>query len=320
MRDSIDVCSERVEVHLRRLGPAVGPPVLMVPGLGASPDIYSLRPERALTGMLSDAGRTPWGIDFRMSWRRGSQDAGALVRALEVAVAEIRRAHDCATEDIDAIGHSLGAMLLLRMAVDGAPFRSIVVLGAGVDFRQGTSGLRHVARLVPVGRLLARLGPGRLGLPVEGLARYTSVFYGRRVRFSVELDQFHPGTTDGAVIRRFMREAVRDLSLPLLLELGTLFTERGVRLGDLDRPLRDAIRDLDLPVLVVAGRQDRTCPVEASIDCAERIPGAALILVGAEPGPGYGHLDLLMGRGAEVDVLRPVVEFVRAARAEGTRR
>jgi pimeloyl-ACP methyl ester carboxylesterase len=315
VRDSIEVHSERVDVHLRRLGPVVGPPVLLVPGLGAAPEIFSMHPDRPLTTMLSEAGRTPWGIDFQMSWRRGSQDAGSLVHALEVALAELRREHDCLTEEVDAIGHSLGAMLLLAMAVDGATFRSLVVMASGVDFRQGSSTLRGVTKLVPIGRLLARLGPGRRGIPVEGLARHTARIYGRRVRLSFELDQFHPGTTDGAVIRRFMATAVRDLSIPLLLELATLFTERGLHLGAVDRPLREAVRDLALPVLVIAGRQDRTCPVEASIDVAHRIPGAELILLGDE-GPGYGHLDLLSGHQAPAEVLRPVVDFIRTNRPE----
>ena len=315
MRDSIDVHSERVDVRLRRLGPVVGPPVLLVPGLGAAPEIFSMHPERPLTGMLTDEGRTPWGIDFQMSWLRGSQDAGSLIHALEVALAELRRVHECRTEDVDAIGHSLGAMLLLAMAVDGASFRSLVVMASGVAFRNGRSGLRGVTKLVPIGRLLARLGPGRRGIPVEGLARHTARIYGRRVRLSFELDQFHPGTTDSSVIRRFMATAVRDLSIPLLLELATLFTERGLHLGAVDRPLRDAIRDLALPVFVIAGRQDRTCPVEAAIDVAERIPGADLTLVG-DDGPGYGHLDLLSGSQAPIDVLRPVVDFIRTARPE----
>jgi pimeloyl-ACP methyl ester carboxylesterase len=312
VRERIDISTDRMEVHLCRLGPEVGPPALLVPGLGASPLIFELQPDRPLTELLRAGGRTPWAVDFHVNWRRRGQDSSALVGAVEDAIVELAALTGHPIERTVGIGHSLGGMLLLALACDGVPFEKLVMLGTGLDLREGASNLTRAIGLAPIGRAMQLLRPRATGVPIRGVARLTAPLSGRRIASPFERDQFFPGTTDGAVIRHFVREAVRDLSIPLLMDLAALFTEGGLHLGT-DAPLKEAVRSLDLPVLFVAARQDKQMPLAAVRDAADRVPGARLIEVGIdERGRGYGHVDLLSGRDAAEEVLLPVVAFLDA--------
>ena len=74
---------------------------------------------------------------------------------------------------------------------------------------------------------------------------------------------------------------------------------------------KEQVRHLDVPVMLVAGRQDRQCPVDSVRDAADRIPGSLLLEVGtAEPGLGYGHMDLLLGQRAATEVFPAILKFL----------
>ncbi len=311
MTDRIEVRSDFVDVEVMRLGPRLGPPIMLLPGLGANHRGYELRPERSFAEFMTEQGRTPWAVDFYVSWRAEGQDASALLHALEMALAELRRSEGVELEEVDAVGHSLGGLLLLALAVDGVPFRRIVALATGLDYRLGSPWFKKMLGLAARIRGLATTRRRVPGLPLRRLAAFGAGFTGRSM-LPLEGDQFHPGTTEGATVRRFFREGVRDLSLPLLLDLASLYTDEGLRLGASERPLKEAVRGIDQPVLFVAARQDKVCTVESVRDAAERVPGATLLEVGAGQGRGngYGHVDLLTAASALRDVYEPVATFL----------
>lgn len=312
MTDRIEVRSDVVDVQLLRLGPRRGPPVLLSPGLGANHRYYELRAGLSFASFLSSRDRTPWAIDFDVSWRRDTEDASGLLRALEMALAELQREEGVALDEVDAVGHSLGGLLLLALAVDGLPLRRIVALATGLDYRLGSPWFKKLLGLTP--RLKGLATTARLpGLPLKGIARIGSRLTGWKT-LGVASDQFHPGATDMPTVRRFLREGVRDLSLPLLLDLASLYSDDGLRLGASGRPLKEAVGELRCPALFVAGRQDKVCTVESVRDAAGRVPGAELLEVGdgTRPGEGYGHVDLLTGRGALTEVFHPVATFLEA--------
>lgn len=311
----LHVRNDAVDVHLHRHGPQTQRDVVLVPGLGASPHAFLSRPGRSLASDLRGAGFTPWTVDFQVSWRGRDQRAETLLHGLEVAVAELERRPDGPRTPIAAIGHSLGGMLLLALAAEGVALSHLVTLGAGLDFRLGRSPLPRLLSLAPKGLPPLPLRVRRGGLPLRRLARAGAPLFGRGARLPVERDQFHPGATDGAVVRGVIRDGVRDMPLPLLLDLAALFTERGLHVGRRDLALKEAVGAIAVPTLLVGAVQDRQCPIAAVRDTARRIPGARLLEVGASGarGGGYGHVDLMTARRAPTDVFDPVLAFLLAA-------
>lgn len=315
MPPDLHVRNDSVDVHLHRHGPQTERDVVLVPGLGASPHAFLARPGRSLASDLRGAGFTPWTVDFQVTWRGRDQRAESLLHGLEIAVSELGRRPGGPRTPIAAVGHSLGGMLLLALAAGGGALARLVTLGAGLDFRLGRSPLPRLLSLAPKGLPPVPLRLRRGGLPLRRLARVGAPFFGRGARLPVERDQFHPGTTAGRVVRDVIRDGVRDMPLPLLLDLASLFTERGLHVGRRDVALKEAVGAIDVPTLLVGAVQDRQCPIAAVRDTARRIPGARLIEVGDSdaPGEGYGHLDLMTARGAPGDVFDPVLAFLLAA-------
>ncbi len=310
MREEILVQADTVDLRLVRLRPVTGPPVVYVPGLGANPRSVDLVPSPNLAQALHESGRTPWVVDFRIGWRQGGMCSLSLLRALELALVELEGHSGHRAHRFGAIGHSLGGILLLGIATRGVRLHRLVTLGTGLDYRLGHVDLKHVLRFMKVRGRLRRASQGLGGFPLKRPARLLASIFGRGVSLPLQVDQFHPGTTRGAVIRQFFREGVADLPLPLLLDLIGLFHEEGLKFGE-GPALKDQVRQLDVPVMLVAGRQDRQCPVESVRDAADRIPGSVLLEVGAsEPGLGYGHMDLLLGQRADTDVFRPLLQFL----------
>lgn len=303
VREEVHLPGE-VGVHLARVRPRAGPPILLVPGLGATPAPFGLHPRRSVVDLVADLGRTPWTLDFEVSWHGRSQGAEAMLAALERAID--------ALGPCDAVGHSLGGILLLGAVARGAPIGRLVTMATAIDYRLGRSPLPRLLSLAPKGLGPVRLGLRRGGVPVRAMAVLAAPLFGRGLRLPVESDQFYPGTTSPALRRRAVREGARDLPLALLLDLAALFTERGLVLGG--EPLTDAVRAIDRPVLMIAGRQDRQCPLKAVRDAARRVPGAKLVEVGDDAfGEGYGHLDLLLGRRSPEDVLPHLERFLGEA-------
>lgn len=321
LSEEIVVESSSLSLRLGRLGPPAESAVLLVPGLGASPLAFSLHDRRSLVSTLIANGRSPWQVDFQLSWRSPRQDAMALVHALQAALAELRRHLGQPIEAVDAIGHSLGGILLLALAADGVPFRRLVTLASAVDFNLGRAAPPRALSLAPRGVGPLAFGPLKSGarraggLPTQGLASWAAPLWGRGLDLPIERDQFHPGTTPGPISRRMMREGVRDMPLALLLDLADLFSRRGLSLGPHGRALRDALDQVVPPVLMVAARQDRQCPLEAVRAAAARLPRGRLLEVGGEgrKGEGYGHVDLLTGSPAPEQVFDPITRFLDAA-------
>jgi len=301
-----------VGITLERVGPRQGPPVLLVPGLGATPAPFSLHPRCSLAAALQAAGRTTWTVDFGLTWRGQGQDLRAVLHALEVALAELRRHAGVDLDEVDVVGHSMGGILMLALLADGVPLRRGVALASGLDYRLGSSPLPRLLSLSPKGLSPLRLPDLGGGLPLKGLARLGGRVFGRGLKLPIERDQFHPGTTDPDTLRAAVRAGVRDIPWALLLDLADLFTEKGLVLGVGGYPLRAAAARIRRPVLMVAARQDRQCPVESVRDAARRIPGARLLEVGGDgaPGEGYGHLDLMTGARAPEEVFAPICRFL----------
>ena len=161
------------------------------------------------------------------------------------------------------IGHSAGAAVMIRMALDHtiAPTLLIGLAAALVPFRGvATSLFAPAARLLSSSRFAAQLIAlqARDRANVDQLMRSTGSALDRR---GVELYQ-QLGRHPGHVAAVLSMLAVWDLE-PLFAELPAL----------------------KLPLLLLAGEVDRAIPVAQQREVAARTPGARLVLI-----PHTGHL------------------------------
>jgi len=313
-----------VPTTLRRYGPAASPqpPILLVPGLSAGPLGFTMGGSRSLVSVLVAAGRTVWTVDLGYSVRsRTRQDFTAVVESTERAIDLLdRRSHSADAGALDAIGHSLGGHVLIALAAAGARIRRLVTIATALDYRKGGSAWGSLGPFARLGKLEPKRRAAGGGIPVELLTTLTWPLFGRIVPMPFQENNFHRGSTDGALIRAVVAGSMKDLPLPLLASLAGLVLPGGLTWGDPERSLTDAAAGLDLPTLVIGGRQDRQCPLEAVRHAAATVPGARLLEVGeGRPGEGFGHYDLVTGTRAPVEVFGPIVDFLselsRPARA-----
>ncbi len=129
--------------RLRRYGgddyrPSIAAPVLLVPPLMVTSEIYDMSPDVSAVSALLAAGLDVWLIDFGIP----EEEAGGLDRTLDdhiKAVSDsIDRVHDASGSDVHLLGYSQGGMF----AYEAAAYRacrgvaSIVTFGAPVDIHR----------------------------------------------------------------------------------------------------------------------------------------------------------------------------------------
>jgi pimeloyl-ACP methyl ester carboxylesterase len=298
---------------LRRygVGGSDDPAILLVPGLSAGPFGFTVGGGRSLVRVLTAAGRTVWTVELAYSLSgRTRQDFSAVVESVRRGIAHLREGTSSdAAWSFDAIGHSLGGLVLLALAATGAPIRRLVTLSTALEYHtQSWSTLAPLARL---GELEPRRRSPGGGIPVELLSRLTAPLFGRLVPMFFQEGNFHRGSTDGALIRSVVAGSMRDLPLPLLASIAGLVLPEGLMWGDPKQSLTEAAAKLTLPVLMIAGRQDRQCPLEGVRRAVQLIPEARLLEVGTdEAGLGFGHYDVITGTRAAEVVFAPMLEFL----------
>lgn len=248
------VAASGIRWHVQMLGD--GPPMLLLHGTGASThswrDIAPRLAERWRVVMpdLPGHGFTGRGSTRATTLPGMAEALGALLAALDV-------------RPVGAVGHSAGAAIAVRMALDGhlPDARALVSLnGAFVPFEGVMRVLSPVARLLAATPLAARVTARRAedGRAVDRLLASTGsrldpagrALYARLVR--------SPGHVAGA----------------LAMMAG----------WDLERLWRDLPR-LAVPLRLAVGDRDGTVPPESSERAAARVPGA-----GIERLAGLGHL------------------------------
>lgn len=128
------------------------PPVVLVPPMMMSANVFDITREQGAVGILHDLGVDPWVVDF------GAPDLerGGLARTFSDHVTALSRVVDsvreCTGRDVHLVGYSQGGMLCYEAAAyrRSQGLASVITLGSAVDSLSG----------LPFGIPAALAGPG----------------------------------------------------------------------------------------------------------------------------------------------------------------
>lgn len=131
-------------------------PVLLVPPLMVTSEIYDISPELSAVTYLGHAGLDVWLVDFGAPERTPGGMERTLddhVRAVDRAIDEVRRRTG---RDVHLLGYSQGGMFCYQTAAlrRSRGIRSIVSFGSPVDIRRNLPGIgsRTAARIIAAAR------------------------------------------------------------------------------------------------------------------------------------------------------------------------
>ncbi|MEN3301965.1 alpha/beta hydrolase [Pseudonocardia sp.] len=283
-----------------------GPPVVLIPPLGAPDFAYDLRRGCSLVEHLLLGGRRVYLVDYGpISFAERGLGLEHWVDG--VVPRTLRRVSDEVGEPVHVVAWSLGgifAMLALAAASeagDPLPVRSVTVIGSPVD-------IAAVPLVAPL-RPLAEVAGGRL---VSALYQAAGSFPAPIVSWA-----FHLATVDRlftkplVVLSRLddrdtlaQIEAVDHMMNNMHGYPGRVFGQlfhlllrsNDLAVGSLDLAGRTVkLSAVDVPALVVAGRNDVIAPLKAVHRTVELLCGSPEVRFETAPG---GHLGVLTGRKA----------------------
>ena len=241
--------------HVQVLG--AGPPILLLHGTGAATHSWRDVAPRLAERFTIVAPDLP-GHGFTT----GRPAGGMGLTAVAGAVAELLAALDLAPRIL--VGHSAGAAIAVRMALDGSvPVAGIVGVGAALLPFPGVAGklFPSLARLLFVNPLAPQLFASIARAPGE-TERFLRRSTGSRI--------------DAAGVECYARL------------FGTASHCAGAIAmmadWDLERLKRD-LPGLTIPLLLIHGAGDASVPLSAARAAAEGVPGAQLVIL-----PNLGHL------------------------------
>lgn len=237
--------------HVQIMG--AGPPILLVHGTGASSHSFrSLMPLLARHFMVVTPDLPGHAFSRAPEWFEPSLPATA--RAISALLTALR------VEPIVAIGHSAGAALVTRMALDGA-IQPQLLVGLGAAF-----------------------------VPFDGIAR---AVFPRTARVLATASRFFPlRVRETRSVERLLRATGSSLDRQGV-ELYRRLSERPNHVAavlammaswDL-APLFAELPDLRVPLVLIAGKRDRAVPLAQQRAVAARLPRARVRVV-----HGAGHV------------------------------
>lgn len=299
-------------------------PVILVPPLMLSADLWDIAPGASSVSILHDAGADPWVVDFGSP----EEEEGGLERDLTdhvVAVAEaVGVAHETTGKPVHLMGYSQGGMF----AYQAAAYRqceglgSLVTFGSGVDLQGGLPSVVSPERVID---FIERASALQASLMPEGIPSWATRIgfqlmdpvktIQQRIDFLSRLSD-REALKEREGVRRFMENegwtafpgpALADLLRQLvaqnrLLQGGLVIDGHTVTLAD-----------LTVPILAFTGTTDAIAPP----DTVRAIYAAAPRTDSYEIPIETGHFGLVVGS-KSTDVTWPaVVEWLDWCRGEG---
>jgi polyhydroxyalkanoate synthase len=314
--DGATIVLRRVSAPRER-NPLVGPPVLLVHGLGANHRNNDLHPDYSLARYLESKGRDVW----LLTLRSGQPTSGAARRAvrfeamvqhdLPVAIAAVRER--AGSESIDYLGFSMGGMLMyaaLGRSVPEAWLRRVVLCGSPGSIGVARP-LRKLVRLLP--RWLVPGAPLRLVSRLVAFASewFRTPFHG----FAANDANVPPGLTRLALVN-----LVEDIPASLQADFAGFSAVGEARVGGV--ATLAGLARVSVPALFVAGSADNLAPVRSvkrAFDAwsAEQASTPKRFLAfGRSYGheADYGHGDLAFGAHVASEIFPTIEEFLAEER------
>ncbi len=299
-------------------------PVLLVPPLMMTAEVWDVAPDASAVKTLHDAGADPWVVDFGSP----EQEEGGLERSLTDHVVAVSECIDVVREitgrGVHAMGYSQGGMFVYQAAAyrrsDGLV--SLVTFGSGVDLHQGLP-LNLPPELVV--EAIERFGSLQEAMIPGGIPSWAT-----RLGFQL-LDPIKTLQQRLEFVRRlYDREALQKREgMRRFMEVEGWTAFPGPALADLLKQLVAQNRLLQ-GGLVIDGRTvtlaDITCPVLAFVGSSDSIappPTVRAIYAAAPQADCYqvkvpaGHFGLIVGSRANEVTWPAVMEWLACCEGKG---
>lgn len=319
-------CADGVRVAVKRFRPLPGTapralPVICVPGLGADSTNFDAPEPHGLAPWLAAQGFDTWVVDPRgtglSTLERKKWSSVTFDDFVELDMPAVLD-HIAASTGIASlmwVGHSMGGLVLYAMLASGRAgrVRAGVTLGSPLGFPQGWDAM-------PLLRHVKALGPLVSGLHVAEISRLLTPLAMRfddpHLRRFMVLDNI-----DGAYARRVMYRAIQSIPRGLMLQFRDWIDRDAFCSADASLDYRARLSGCGVPMLVVGAPEDGLARLDAVRRAVDLLPHAQLVVAGRASGfvTDYGHIDLLFGKRAHVEVYPRVRTFL-AAHDDATRR
>ncbi len=320
-----DVVAEQPVYRLRRYFPDVasGPPVVLVPPLMLSAEVYDVSPASSAVTVLSENGVDPWVVDFGAPER----EEGGLERDLAdhvLAVADaVARVRERTGQDVHLAGYSQGGMFCYQTAAYlrsegiaslitfGSPVDTAAALPLGIPEEVGSRAAGVLARAFERGAVPAWMSREgfRLLDPVKSLRQrldFVRRLGDREALLPRERQRrflMNEGWVawPGPALAEFMRQFIVHNRM---LSGGFVIEDRLVTLADITSPL-----------LYFVGEIDEIAPATVVRAARRAMPSADIFEVALRA----GHFGLVVGSAATESTWPVVAAWARWRAGEGSR-
>lgn len=319
-REQVLETEDGCTIVLRRLprpdGEIVGPPVLMVHGLGANHRNNDLVPDHSIARHLRARGRDVWLLTLRSGHRMRTWRARGRVcfdhmaeHDIPLAIREVLR--QTSARQVDYVGYSMGGMLMYAAIANPdvcEQVRRVVIIGSPPILR--------VPWLLRGAMVIGARLPRSLVPTLHARFFATSFAFVSELVFT-PMHRLLAG--DRAAIRRglvprAMVSAVADLPGPLVHDFCRWQARRDGYVTYRDTPVLDLLPAAEMPALFIAGVLDPLGRAEG-IRAAFEAWGATdkqLLVLGREHGArsDYSHGDMILTSQAGEEVFEPIARFL----------
>lgn len=290
-------------VHLA--GGPTREPVVLVHGLAQNRFTWRVS-ERSFQARLAEEGFDVWNLELRGHGLSRAWGAGN-ARAFDEYVRDVVRCAQATGAAPFLVGHSLGNAACVAAATQ-TPVAGLVNLAGVFSFARDNRTLRGLAALTLAAEPMLMLAPVRLSTGWAGdlIGRLYAISDVAGYGFPIS------GWTPDSIERHLLEERLREgfdwTSVEVWLQMARW--ARGEPFG-----WAEAFRSVDVPLLVAIGDHDPLVGESDGRACYEASGSSDRTMVVFDAwshGRHWGHLDLILGHQAPVEVWPHLVEWLRA--------